>query len=138
MAGEFSTVGANAALDAVTGRATQTARTTYLALLTAAPTDASTMASMAELFTPGSNGYSRPAVTWTAPSGDPSSTSNTAALTYGPFTADPTNVTHCALVTAATGTAGDLVAWWSLTTPRDAANGDTISFAIGALTLTCD
>lgn len=138
MAGELSTVGANNALDAATGRATQTARTTYLALLTAAPTDASTMGTMTEVFTPGSNGYARASVTWSAPSGDPSSTSNTNTLTFGAFTADPANVTHCALVSASTGTAGDLIAWWSLTSARDAASGDTISFAASALVLTLD
>ena len=46
MAGQLSTVGANNALDGALGRVTQTARTTYIALLTAAPTDATTMATM--------------------------------------------------------------------------------------------
>lgn len=138
MAGELSTVGANNALDAVTGRATQTARTTYLALLTATPTDATTMATMTEVFAPGASGYNRVAVTWSAPSGDPSSSSNTGALAFGPFTADPANVTHCALVSASTGTSGDFLFWWSLTTPRDAANGDTINFAAGALVANLD
>jgi hypothetical protein len=138
MAGEFSTAGANLALDAVTGRATVSTRTTYLALLTTAPTDATTMAAMTEVFTPGASGYARQAVTWAAPSGDPSATSNTGVLTFGAFTADPASVTHCALVDAATGTSGNVLAIWSLATARDAAIGDTISFAAGALTLTCD
>jgi len=138
MAGQFSTTGANAALDAVTGRATQTARTTYLALLTAAPTDSTTLATMAELTTPGQSGYARQPVTWTAPTSDPSSTSNSSTITYGPFTADLGNVTHCALVSASTGTAGDLLAYWSLDSARDPASGDSIQFAAGALVLTCD
>lgn len=138
MAGEFSPAGAAAALDAVTGRATVTARSTYLALLTSAPTDTTTTATMAEVFTPGQNGYARAAVTWAAPAGDPSATSNTGVLTFGAFTADPANVVGCALVDAATGTSGTLLAWWTLTTPRDAGSGDTITFAAGALTLTCD
>lgn len=138
MAGELSTVGANNALDGALGRVTQTARTTYLALLTAAPTDATTMATMTEVTTPGSNGYARQAVTWSAPSGDPSSSSNTGALTFGPFSADLGNVTHCALVSASTGTAGDLIFWWSLTAARDPASGDSISFAAGALVATLD
>lgn len=138
MPGELSTVGANNALDGALGRVTQTARTTYLALLTAAPTDATTMATMVEVTTPGSNGYSRQPVTWSAPSGDPSSSSNTGALTFGPFTADLGNVTHCALVSAATGTAGDFIYHWALTTARDPANGDSIQFAAGALVATLD
>lgn len=138
MPGEFSTAGSNIALDAVTGRVTQTARTTYLALLTAAPTDATTLATMSEVFTPGTSGYTRQAVTWTAPTGDPATTSNSNALTFGAFGADPANVTHCALVSAQTGTTGDLVALWQLTTARDASVGDSITFAAGAVVLACD
>ena len=136
MPGEFSQTGANYALDIVTGRnAGPGARTTYLALLTAAPTDTTTLATMSEVSTAG---YARQAVTWSAPSGDPSSTSNSGAINFPTFTADPPNITHCALVSAASGTTGDLVAWWQLTTARDAANGDSVSVASGALVLTCD
>lgn len=138
MAGQASTVGANAMLDAASGRATQTARTVYLALLTAAPTDATTMASMAELTTPGTNGYSRQTVAWSAPSGDPSSTQNSGALTFGPFTADLANVTHCALVSASTGTAGDFIWYWTVDVAKDPANGDSITVAAGAVTMTAD
>jgi hypothetical protein len=138
MAGQASTAGANIGLDAITGRATQTARTMYLALLTAAPTDSTTMASMTELTTPGSNGYSRQAVTFSAPSSDPSSTSNTSTVTFGPFSSDLGNVTHCALVSASTGTSGDLTFYWTLDAARDPANGDSISFAASALVATLD
>jgi hypothetical protein len=121
------------ALDAKTGRATQTARTTYLALLTAAPTATTTLATMSEVTTAG---YSRQSVTWAAPSGNPRSTSNTNALTFGPFTADPPNITHCALVSAATGTTGDLIDAWSLDTARDGISGDSLTVAASALVLT--
>ena len=137
MPGQLSTLGANIALDAATGRATQTARTTYLALLTAAPTDATTVATMAEVY-PGTNGYSRQAATWAAPSGDPSSTSNTATITWGPFTADPPNVTHIALVSSASGLSGDLVMYWTADVARNAANGESIQAAAGALVMTLD
>lgn len=135
MAGELSQTGANNALDAVSGRATQTARTTYLALLSAAPSDTTTVATMTEITTAG---YSRQAVTWAAPSGDPSSTSNSGVLTFGPFTADPPNVTHCALVSSASGTTGDFLMHWSFTTARDAASGDSATVAVGALVMTLD
>ena len=138
MPGEFSTAGANGALDAVTGRATQTAATRYLALLTAIPTDASTPATMTEVNTPGSNGYQRQAVSWSAPSGDPSSSGNTGVLTFGAFTAGTAQVVACALVDSQTGTTGSIRAWWQLTTPRTPAAGDTITFAAGDLVLTCD
>ncbi len=137
MPGELSTVGANLALDAATGRAGVAARTTYLALLagTTAPTDATTLGTMTEVTTAG---YARQAVSWAAPSGDPSATSNTATITFGPFTADPPLISWCALVSVATGTTGDFIAHWALDTARDAATNDSISFAVGALVLRVD
>lgn len=135
MPGEASSIGAGKALDAITGRATQTARTTYLALLTAAPGDSTTVGSMAEVTTAG---YSRQAVTWSAPSGDPQVSSNSGVVTFGPFTADPPNVTHLALVSSASGTTGDFLYFWTADTARDAASGDSISVANGALTMQLD
>lgn len=134
MPGEASTLGAGKALDAITGRATQTAQATYLALLSAAPGDADTAGTMAELSTAG---YARQEVTWTAPAGDPQSTENTAELTFGPFSADPPNVTHLALVSSASG-AGDLLYYWTADTPRDAASGDSISVAAGGVSMSLD
>lgn len=135
MAGEFASFGAGAALDAATGRVTQSSRTTYLALLTSAPSDTTTLGTMAEVST---SGYSRQAVTWSAPSGDPAETHNTGAITFGPFSTDPPNVTHCALVSASSGTTGDFIAFWTLASARDGASGDSIQFATSALSLTCD
>lgn len=137
MAGSASNVGEKIALDAMTGRATQSARTTYLALLTEAPTDTTTMSTMSELTTPGTNGYSRQTVTWSDP-GTGGSTSNSAAITFGPFTADLPNITHCALVSAATGTAGDLIFYWTADVARDPISGDSVSIAAGSLTITLD
>lgn len=135
MPGELSTVGANYALDIVTGRASIATRLTYLALLTSAPTDATTLATMTEISV---TGYARQTVTWTAPTGDPSRTQNTAVLTFGPFTQDPPNVTHCALVSAASGTAGDFLMFWALDVAKDAAVNESIQFAAGALYMTLD
>lgn len=137
MAGQASTVGSKIMLDAVNGRATQTARTMYVALLTAAPTDATDMTTMTELTTPGTNGYSRQAY---GPD-DPTTTEtagNTATITFGPFTADLGNVTHLALVSAATGTAGDLVWYWTADVAKDPANGDSITIAADALTMSVE
>lgn len=135
MPGQLSTVGANIALDAATGRSTQTARTVYLALLTAAPSDSTTVATMTEVTT---SGYARQACTFVAPSSDPSLTSNTATITFGPFSADPPNVTHLALVSSSSGTGGDFIAYWTADNARDAANGESIQVAAGGLTLTLD
>lgn len=135
MPGELSTVGAGLALDVVTGRASIAARATHLALWTAALADASTIATAGELAVAG---YARQAVTWTAPSGDPASTQNSGSLTFGPFTADPPNVTHCALVSPLSGTTGDFLMHWALTTAKDAAVNESIQFAAGSLVMTLD
>lgn len=136
MPGEPSSVGAGFALDIITGRAAGPgARTMYVALLTAAPSDSTTLATMTEL---SATGYSRQSAAFSAPSGDPRSTSNTAQLTFGPFTTDPANVTHLALVSAASGTTGDFVWFWTADTARDAAIGDSITIAASALVLNLD
>jgi len=139
MAGEFSTEGSQLALDALTGETTLTARTMYLVLLTAAPTDATTMATMTELTTPGSNGYDREICAWdAATAADPPVADNTSLITFGPFTSDLGNVTHLALVSAATGTTGDFVMYWTADVAKDPANGDSITVAAGALTMSLD
>ena len=140
MAGEFSDTGGKRALDAVTGRATVTLRTTYLALLTAAPSDATTdgTITMTEY---AATGYSRQTVTWTAPSiiSLLPATQNSTGLTFGPFTAGTgATITHAALVSAASGSTGDLLAWWSLDTSRTPATNDAISIAANALTLSVE
>ena len=135
MAGEASSVGAGLALDAMSGRATVSSRTTYLALLTAAPSDSTTLASMTEL---SATGYSRQSVTWSAPSGDPRVTSNSGAITFGPVSTDPANVTHAALVSAASGTTGDFIYFWTLDTARDGISGDSFQVANGALVMQLD
>lgn len=139
MPGEFSDAGALKALDAVTGRATVTSATTYLALLTAAPTDTSTPATMTEY---GATGYARVAVTWSAPALNGSSipeTSNSGTLTFGPFTAGTgATVTHCALVTSASGTTGEIRAWWSLDTSRTPGTNDSLQFSTSNLKITVD
>lgn len=137
MAGKLSHVGAGLALDGSTGRATVTARTTYLALLTAAPTQASTLATMAEY---AATGYARVACTFGAPSGTPRVISNSGAVNFAAFTGanGSTVITHWALVSAAAGTTGDFLAYGDLTTPRTPQAGDTASFAAGALDIQLD
>lgn len=137
MPGELSSTGATSALEAALGRTTATARTTYLALLTAAPTDATTPATMTEY---AAAGYSRQSVTWGAGSGDPVTCANTNAITFGPITgADgAVIITHAALVSSASGTTGDLVYYWTLNASRTPASGDSITVAVGALTASLD
>ncbi len=138
MAGEAAAEGEVIMLDAASGRVTQSARVVYLVLLTAAPNDATTMATMTELTTPATNGYDREIVVFDLPAGDPSETENDSLITFGPFTSDLANVTHVGLVSALTGTGGDFVWYWTADVAKDPANGDSITIAAGAITMTCD
>lgn len=136
MPGQLSTVGANNGLDGALGRATQTARTVYIALLTAAPSDSTTNATMTEY---GATGYSRQSCAWAAPSGDPSATSNSSTLTFGPFTAGTgATITHVACVSSASGTSGDFIAYWTLDTSKTPGTGDSFQIAAGDLDFTLD
>lgn len=135
MPGQPSTAGANIMLDALSGRATQTARTTYLVCLSSAPSDTTTLATMAEIT---GSGMSRQSVTWGAPAGDPSLTANTNTITFGPFGFDPASVTHLALVSAASGTTGDFLWYWTADVAKDAASGDSITVAPAALSMSAD
>lgn len=137
MPGEFSTYGSRISLDYVTGRAVEVATptTTYLALLTALPTDDTTMAQLAEVTTAG---YARPTVAWTAATAtSPSSAQNVGLLSFGALVADMVSpAVALALVTVATGTAGQIRLWWELDQPMQLLTGQTLQIAPGALTMT--
>lgn len=137
MAGKLSYVGSGNALDGTLGRVTQTARTVYLALLTAAPTQATTMATMTEY---GAAGYARQSITMGAPAGTPRVSANTNALTYGPYTGTSpgTTIGWWAIVSAVSGTVGDLIAYGDFASSRTPQTGDTSSVAIGAITVQLD
>ena len=139
MAGELTQKGANRAIQAGLGNAVSAAAGMYIALATAIPTNPDTddllTFSSAELTTAG---YSRQSVTWGTPSGDPSEIANTNVLNFGTFTADPPSVTHCFLCTAASGTTGDVLAYWQLDSPVDAGVGDALVFGVGDLKMSVD
>lgn len=136
MPAEFSTVGAKLALGAVIGLAPSfaTARTTYMALLTSAPTDNSTIATLAEVNV---SGYSRQAVSWTALTNtSPVAALNSSAVTFGPVTqAMPFPATHGALVSASSGSSGDFLTWWLLDNQVQAGLNESVQFAVGTLEL---
>ncbi len=104
----------------------------YVALFTAAPTDAGGGTEVT------GGAYARVAVaratgTWAAPSGTPSATSNAAAITFPNPTANWGTVTHAGIFDAST--AGNLLAWTALGTSRNILNGDNApSFAAGVIT----
>jgi hypothetical protein len=136
MAGKLSHVGSANAQDGALGRATQTARTVYLALLTAAPSQTSTLGTMTEY---GATGYSRQAIAFSAPTGTPRVSANSGVISYGPFTAGTgSTITHWAVVSASSGTSGDFIAYGDFTSSRTPGTGDTASVAIGAVTVSID
>lgn len=138
MAGDATYVGAVAALDYLTGRALKYGApfNTYLALLTATPDLGATLDQLAEVNTAG---YARQQITWSPASAatPPTATSNSSLVTFGPFTANmPVPVTDAVLVTAQTGTVGDVLYWWSLNVPQQSNNGQSLQIAPGALVMT--
>lgn len=139
MSGQLTQFGANRAVQAGVGKSQSAASGMYLALATAeaATPDVATLADFAanEISTAG---YSRQGVTWGAPSGDPSAVANDAVITFGPFSADPPEVTHVFLCDTSIGTSGNVLAYWTLTTARDAGNGDSLYFGVGDLTISVD
>lgn len=137
MTGKLNVVGAGYSLDAATGRATVTARTVYLALLTAVPANTVTPASMVEY---SAAGYSRQICAMGVPTGIPRVTSNTATITYGPLTGanNLVQIVGWALCSAASGTTGDVVAQGDWVTARTPAANDQLTVAPGGCAVQLD
>lgn len=142
MAGSLTDAMETDVLKALTGQATSVLSTTalahvYVALYTVTPSDTgggteATGGSYARVDSKGS---------WGAPSGtSPTTVANNAAITFP--TATGAWSSGSALVAFAlldASSAGNMIAWGALSdTSKTVATGDTISFAIGALTLTAD
>ena len=121
----------NKVLDAVTGKTAFGTITCRVALFTAAPSDAGggtevTGGSYARVTTAGAD--------WNAAASG--SVTNANAITFPTASASWGTITHFALMDAATG--GNMLRWAALGTSKAVGNGDTASFAAGALTLTED
>lgn len=110
--------------------------TIYVGLFTAAPSDAGGGTEVS------GGGYARVAVVnnatnWPAASGTPRMKSNGTAITFPAPTANWGTATHFGTFDAAS--AGNLLHWGALTTPRTINNGDGApNFAVGALDITED
>lgn len=119
----------NKVLDHVVGKTAFTMPTAYVALFTAAPSDAGggtevTGGAYARVATTGA--------TWAAAAAG--ATENAAAINFPTPTASWGTVTHFALMDAAT--VGNMLGWAPLTTSQAIGSGNTVSFAIGALDIT--
>jgi len=132
----------NKLIDHIFRATSYTAPTTiYVGLLTAAPSDtgggtevSGNNYSRASLAASVSNWKSTNGTTSGASSGTGGSTSNASAITFATPSASWGTVTHFGLYDAASG--GNLLLYGSLTTSKTINNGDTVSFATDAITVT--
>jgi hypothetical protein len=108
----------------------------WLALNTATPADNALGTEY------GATGYARQQCNLALPTAaDPPSTQNTALLTYGPMSAGTgTAIPYASLMDAlspTSNTAGNMLAWWTLTTSKTPGVGDSVTVAAGAFTMSC-
>lgn len=129
--GSFSDYLENKVLDHIFKTASFTVPTNiYVALSTADPTDAGS--GIAE---PSGNNYARAACnTWDAASGGV--TQNTSTVTFNTPSGSWGAITHFALFDASS--AGNMLAYGSLSSTKNIGSGDTPSFAAGVLQVTLD
>lgn len=121
----------NKVLDHMTGKSTFAAVTAYVALFTAAPSDAGGGTEVS------GGSYARKATAaadWNAASGG--STSNANALSFPTASGSWGTATHFAIFDASSG--GNMLRWNALTTSKTIGSGDTATFGVGSLVLTED
>jgi len=101
----------------------------FVALSTTTPTT-----SGGNVTEPIGNGYSRMAVSFGASAGNPANTSNTGVLTFTAGGGDWGTITYLVIYTLATG--GTDLAIGQLTNAKTIQNGDSLQFAISAISIT--
>jgi hypothetical protein len=131
MAGSKTDYAENKVLDAILNATSFSVATPYVALFTATPSDSG---GGTEVSTSGT-AYARVASTTSWPTASAGSCANDVAIAFATATANWGTVTQFAIMDAST--AGNMLYWGDLTTPRTINNGDpTPTFAIGALVIT--
>lgn len=138
MAGSFTDAFEVEILKIITGQATSIVTTTpitpYLALFTAAPTDAAGGTEAT------GGGYARvsSASKWAAPTSGAGTVTNNATISFTTFTGTVSSgsaFVACAIFDASTS--GNMLGWADLTDiTKTGANGDTISFPASSITIT--
>lgn len=109
--------------------------TVDIALCTAAPTDASTGATIVEATY---TGYARKNVTNNAtnfPAASGGSKSNGVAIAFADCTGGSSTVTHFAVLEGGTN---NIMGWGELAAPKAISSGDPISVPVGSLVITLD
>ena len=137
MTGQLTLYGRQRAINAGIGNSESAIATKYLAMATALPTGpgTATLASFNahEITT---SGYSRQEITFSTPTGG--TVSNAGTVLYGSFSADPPSLQYIWECDTSTGTTGNVVAYWTLDDPLDAASGDFIQFSPGDIKMAVD
>jgi hypothetical protein len=125
--------GAQQELYALTGTAVGSV-TTYLALCTADPSSAVTVAEISEVTTAG---YARAEVVWNTPTAAyPSVITNSNLIVWGPMSANMALAAQwVAMVTSASGTSGQLLYTWTLDDPQQVYATQEIAIAAGELSI---
>ena len=100
----------------------------YIALYTAPPSDSGGGTEVA------GNGYSRQAVTFGAASSPGGTTDNTGSVSFTATGGNWGTITHVGIFDAST--TGNMLWHGAMTASRTINDGDTLSFAIGAVTIT--
>lgn len=133
--GSFSDYAENKVLDHIVGKTSfSMPASVYVALCTAAPTDASTGSTITE---PSGGAYARKLTAgadWNAAAAGAIANAN--ALAFAQATGDWGTITHFVLVDAASN--GNVLAWGALSVSKAITTGDTASFAAGDLDITLD
>jgi len=100
----------------------------YIALFTAAPSDSGGGTEVS------GNSYSRQSASWTAGSSPGGTTDNSGAISFTASGGNWGTVSHIGIFDASSS--GNLLWHGALTASKTISDGDTLSFAIGALDLT--
>lgn len=123
--------------------------TIAIALCTAAPTDASTGATITEVSNSGSYARQNLAAStsnWAntqasgtgASSGTSGTTSNSSAITFPTATGDWGAITHVAILDSTTYGAGNVLFWGALSATKTVTSGDTFQFSAASLQIQVD
>lgn len=134
----FSDYAEAAVLNHVTGKSALTSPTVYLALCTAAPTDASTGATLVEATY---TGYARllvAAASWNTASSPGGTITNSAQLTFANCTGSTSTIVGWALTDNATTGAGNVIMWGTATSTVISTTQTPATVAAGALSLSLD
>lgn len=134
--GSFSDWAELELLDHAMGEGSWAMPTTYLALLTAAPDDTKTGATMTEVAD--ANNYAREALAGKWSPAASGAITNDVAITFGEASGSWGTISHFAILDGDTHGADNIIAWGALSASKAVGSGDTVQFAIGDLDITLD